>query len=324
MKNLTVVGLLMLGLGFCLGWLVKPLTVVDPAVQAISGKPAVASVPEPIQDAPPPGKHAIREAPVTKTAGTPSEAQMNQAKTMQAEMSKKMVDGLRAKFTTRIERLAENLDLTADQEAQLTAWLDGQMKEMGNLDISGSGFAGNTRMPTEKSMEEQLALSLSAGQKDALQEFKGREHQSKVDTTALKSLSKLQGIIQFEEGQRDEVYKVLTESAEASLLAEDDKPDVTKMFTEGMGIEMDPYDLGLAQAMSSMRSDPTRNGESPASSQEMAKTIRETVDKRIDDKVEQLRPVLNDRQLELYRNELKTKGLGVYGPMLMGMEKGSD
>ena len=34
--------------------------------------------------------------------------------------------------------------------------------------------------------------------------------------------------------------------------------------------------------------------------------------------VDLLRPVLNDKQLETYRNELKTKGLGFYGQAFGG------
>ena len=65
--------------------------------------------------------------------------------------------------------------------------------------------------------------------------------------------------------------------------------------------------------------DPSK-AEGAHDSKEMMKHLREVIDKRIDEKVERLRPVLNDKQLELYRSELKSKGLGVYGPMMMGQE----
>ena len=52
----------------------------------------------------------------------------------------------------------------------------------------------------------------------------------------------------------------------------------------------------------------------------MEKRLREAFDKRIEAKVEALKPVLNQKQLDQYRTELKTKGMGIYGPMLMGME----
>jgi len=54
----------------------------------------------------------------------------------------------------------------------------------------------------------------------------------------------------------------------------------------------------------------------------MVQKLRETIDKRIDAKVDLLRPVLNEKQLEQYRSELKSKGLGIYGTVLSGMEAG--
>ncbi len=52
----------------------------------------------------------------------------------------------------------------------------------------------------------------------------------------------------------------------------------------------------------------------------MAKNMRELIDKRIEEKINQLRPVLNDKQLARYREELKSKGMGIYGTAIMGME----
>ena len=137
---------------------------------------------------------------------------------------------------------------------------------------------------------------------------------------SLKSLSKLQGIIEFEDGQRDEVYKILTKNAEATALAESKKPDMAKMFTDGMGIEIDPYDLGFQQAMNDSITEMGTEGEASPDQEQMAKKMREMIDKRIEEKITQLRPVLNDKQLALYREELKSKGMGVYGSTMMMME----
>jgi len=234
----------------------------------------------------------------------------------------------REKLERQIERLAENLNLTAEQKRGLTTWLDDQMKKLEGMDFtdpkSMAGIPELSKALTNNALEDQLASSLTADQKTALADFKDREHHEKVDSMALKHLSKLQGIIDLKEGQREEVYKVLSESAEASVQSENDKPDMTKLFTEGMGIEMDPYDLGLQQAMTESMGDPSMMSQAGGDQKQMAKNLREIFDKRIDAKVDQLRPVLNDTQLEQYRAELKSKGLGVYGPMLMSMESAPD
>lgn len=331
MKNLIPFGFLMLLLGFAIGWLVKPMPVAGGASPAAVMAPSKTTGPAGAivsEETPVPGKHIQREAIVKKTSDKPTGEQMDQAmdqaKKMQAEMSKAMVKRQRDKFEQQINLLTENLSLSADQKSKLTTWLDEGMKKLEGLDFtdpkSMSSLPELSKLFTEKALEDQLTPSLTDDQKAALADFKDREHRSKVDTAALKSLSKLQGVIRFEDGQRDEVYKLLADSAETSVLAESETLDMANMFTEGMGIDMDPYGLGIQQAMTEAMGDPAAMQEGAGNQKQMVQKLRETIDKRIDAKVELLRPVLNDKQLEQYRNELKSKGLGVYGTVLSGME----
>jgi len=317
----------MLGLGFTVGWLVKPdhpLQAAPVAVGPSAPKSETATVAPPSAEAPGPGKRAQRDPVVKKPSGVPTEAQMDQAKKMQADMAQSMVKRQRDKIERQIERLTAKLNLTPDQKAGLTTWLDAQMKKFENLDFTDpKSMTGLSDLFSSKGLEDQLASTLTADQQAALVDFKEGEHRGKVDAAALKSLSKLQGILEFEEGQRDEVYKILTQNAEASVLAEAEKPDVTKMFTEGMGIEMDPYDLGLQQAMTDSMMDLSKGGADTGDQKQMAVKMREIIDKRIEEKVSQLRPVLNEKQLDQYRSELKSKGLGVYGSILTSMESGA-
>lgn len=331
MKNLIPFGSLMLLLGFAIGWLVKPVPAAGGATPAAvmasskSAVPAPAKIPE---EAPVPGKHIQREAIVKKTSDGPTSEQMDQAKKMQSEMSKAMVKRQHDKFEQQIDLLTESLGLSADQKSKLITWLDDGIKKLEGLDItdpkSMSDLPELSKFFTDKALEDQLTPSLTDDQKAALVDFKDREHRTKVDTAALKSLSKLQGVIRFEDGQRDEVYKILAQTAETGVLAESETPDMTTMFTEGMGIDMDPYGLGIQQAMTESIGDPSAMQESAGDQKQMAQKLREIIDKRIDAKVDLLRPVLNDKQLEQYRGELKSKGLGVYGTVLSGMEAGRE
>jgi hypothetical protein len=330
MKNLVLVGGGMLGIGFAIGWMAKPVPSVasdEPRPAVASSKP-VAVAAQSASESPPPGKRAIRIPEVKKPEAVPAGPSSDQVKKMQEDMSKAMTGRMRSKFEARIERLAEGLNLSPEQKDQLTVWLDGKLNEFGDLDFSDPASMASmtdlTKLLTETSLDEQLSSSLNAEQKEALAEFKEREHRSKVDTAALKSLSALQGIIEFEDGQRDEVYRVLTESADARILAENDKPNFTKMFTDGMGIEMDPYDLGLSEAMTESMGAGGQAGAVPMDHKQMAKNLREVLDQRVEAKVEQLRPVLNEKQLEQYRNELKTKGLGIYSSFLIDSESSAE
>lgn len=316
----------MLGLGFAIGWVAKPAPEPKQAVAAESSfpkAPSAATAPEKAAEPRIQGKRSDRDITVMKSGMPETKEQKEMVEKMKSEMTKQLAERQRAKFGQQIERLAESLNLSASQKDALNGWLEGKISNLEKINMqdpsSMTAIGDGSAFPTMKSLEETLLPGLSEDQKAAFGEFKEKEHRGKVDTLALKSLSKLQGVIDFEEGQRDEVYKLLSEGAETTLKTEDEKPDVSKMFTEGMGIEMDPYDLGLQHVMTTVMAD-DKNLTEAAGQKEVAKKIRAAFDERIEAKVELLRPVLNEKQLGQYRTELKTKGLGVYGNMLSGME----
>ncbi len=331
MKNPFVVGLVMLCIGIGIGWVAKP--VPDAGKSGVVANSSGKSAPPPPQPGPPPaadggnpGKRAIRPPEPPKPApGMPTEEQMDQAKKMQSEMAKKMVENQRTKFQSQIDRLSENVALTDAQKSKLSAWLDERFQGFENLDFTDpvkmEEFTKQAGQLNDAALEAQLDGTLSPEQETALTDFKTRERASKVDALALKSLSNLQGLIQFEAGQRDKVYEILSESAGETLDAQSKTPDVSSMFTEGMGIEMDPYGLGIQEAFTESMGGSVKFQNDPEKQQGLAKTLREVINGRIDAKVEKLRPVLNDKQLENYRTGLQTKGLGVYGTVLETMEK---
>ena len=324
MKNNGIVGILMLGLGVLIGWVVKPAptAVVATGAAGVSASKSLASAAHtPSTEPEVVGKRAEREPAVKKPSNMPTEAQMDQARKMQADMSKDMVKRHRAKLEQQIERLGDKIQLTGAQKAGLTAWLDEQMKKMESMDLSDP--SAMAKLPevagliTNEALENQLAPSLTSEQQAALADFKDSELHLKVDALALKSLSKLQGVIEFENGQRDEIYKMLTKNAEATIAAELKDPDMSKMITEGMGIEMDPYDLGLQKIMTDSMTDLGKKGESIEGMPQIAEKMRDLLEKRIEEKIDALRSVLNEKQLARYREELKSKGMGIYQSAFM-------
>jgi hypothetical protein len=330
MKNTLLIGTVMLGLGVAIGWIARPSSdneqPANTALPAAKAEETVAKVSpsDPPPAATPPGKRVLREPAVKKPTNMPSEEDMERAKKMQGEMTKSMVERQRAKFGQHLKRLEESVGLTADQKTKMTTWLDEKMKKFGDVDFTNvESMSGLTDLMggglSTKTLEDELAKSLTAEQQTALTAFREKDLQTKVDSAALKNLSQLQGIIEFEEGQRDEVYKILSAAAQEKLLKEEEEPDPTALFTEGMGIEMDPYDLGLQSAMTEAMEDMVKPG-ADTDQKQIARSMREIIDQRINQKVEKLRPVLNDKQLEQYRAELKAKGAGIYGTALMGME----
>lgn len=260
-------------------------------------------------------KRAIRES-APKPAKPESIIDSEQMKKAQQQMGKAMAERRKVDFDRHLDKLAESLSLTDAQKSATSKWIEEKIRKVSEIDFSDPSSmtdAAALTSLTPAAMEEELKKSLSDEQKQAYAQFKEKETRAKVDSMALKSLSQLQGVVDFEEGQRDKVYEILAADAERKATAEAGRSDPASWITDGMGIDLDPYDLGLQEAMTSGFS-----GSAATDGESFKERLRKIVDDRINAKVEQLRPVLNEKQLEQYRNELKTKGTGFLGHSIMG------
>ena len=325
MKTLPV-ALATLCIGFAIGWIAKPVpgsprksAVTSPA-RANTSAPAIAS-----EDTSSRATKVDRDRASTDKPDAPSNGQNDAGKRMMEKMQTAMLDRQRRKFEQHIDLLAEKLNLTPQQKADLLAKLEDRMKSLsglmdGPMDMNPDEAkqADILKLASTSDIEEQLLPSLTPDQKVALDDFKAREHTRKVDAAALKSLSKFQGMFELDQSQQDQLFQVLTQDAESRISNESTTARLSGMFTEDMGMDMDPYDLGLQGALSDSMIQNAGSGK--MDQKEAMKKFREVVEQRIEEKVELVRPVLNDQQLERYRTELKDKGMGVYGQMFMGME----
>ena len=330
-KNQGLAVILVFVVGIAVGWFSRGAMGPGPveekaaaAVEAPANTPVPAAAVAVKEEKPAvPGKRAIRDATPKKARTEPDPEQM---KKIQGQVAKAMAGRQRAKFEQHITKLSESLSLTEAQKQGLTKWLDERIGKLESMDLtdpsSMTDLGGVVASLTNKALEEELAKSLTEEQKASLAGFKEREIQSKVDALALKNLSQMQGVLAFEEGQRDEVYKILAAAAEEKITRQAENPDPSSLFTDGMGIELDPYDLGIQDAMTEAFKGTGQPGE-VADRKAMAENLRKVIDDRISAKVDQLRPVLNEKQLEQYRTELKNKGSGFLGNALIGLE-GSD
>lgn len=314
MKHSILSGLFILVLGFGIGWLVKPAPLPKPATAVAATGPRKSTAviaPNALTETTDTARKMKRESGVSAATDMPAE---DQTAILQAtEILKEMFSLRRVKFEQHIELLSESLNLSPAQKAKIITWLDDSVKKFEDIkvDISDPNSMSEIEKEiwkhfTNKALEDQLASFLTNDQKAALADFKEREFRDQVDAFALKSLSHLQGIIQLEDHQRDEVYKLLSTGAEASVREESENYDMAKLLNEGLGVEVnpDPYDLRIMQAIANF----TELPEAPSDREHWLKNLGETIEKRIDAKVEQLRPALNDRQLEQYRTELEGFG----------------
>lgn len=228
-------------------------------------------------------------------------------------VEKALLKRLGGGLAQHMEKLSVALDLTEAQRASLGSWLEGGVKSLGSA-ASGDPKAAEELMKklTPKALEEQLLSGLTPEQKTALEEFRTKEHRSKVDAAALKSLSKIQSTIDLAEGQRDDVYRILAENADTDLKAMQDGSDPTSMVAEEFGLDLDPYGLGIGKLLEDVGAEITANGEN-ADTGKVKQRVLEAFGKRVEERVDRLRPVLNETQIERYRSELQAQGMGVLG-----------
>jgi hypothetical protein len=326
--------ILMLAAGGAIGWFLRA-GAADDQMGNEKNRPSTSVVPRPArsgeansENAPVASKRPIREAPQQETVDAIAEMLQPGSESMkdiQSQAIKMLAAQKRAQLQQRIDKLAEALGLTDVQKSGLQRWLDeriAKIESIGAEDMDKLQDDGDLiKLLTNQALEEQLLTSLTSEQRTAFDEFRTRETQSRVDAAALKSLSQMQGVIQFEGDQRDAVYQILNDTAAARIKKEDESPDSSMISLNGLGIDLDPYDLGLQNAMTEAALMSRTSGDETDRKQ-MAENFRTLIDQRIDNKVDQMRPVLNENQLEQYRAELQSKGTGILGGAMMNLESG--
>lgn len=328
-RNYGMLGLLIFVMGVAVGWVSRgiPQSQSDGSPDALMAKApakvssATQSGNESSAPSPVPGKRAIRETSPKKEKNAMFDPDSKEAKEMQDRVGKMMANRKRTALEQRITKLAESLNLTEDQKAKLMAWVDervGKLESSNLMDPTASAEA--LKAASDAGLDEKLAENLTEDQKAAFAGFKEREKQTKIDSMALKSLSQLQGVIDFEEGQRDEVYKILSESAEERLQKSAASPLSEMSMMGDFGVDIDPYGLGIQEAMQ----EAFKPEEMEKNPEGWRTGMQGIIDKCINEKVEKLRSVLNDKQLEQYRAELKNKGAGMFGGALLGDEDSHD
>lgn len=288
MKNHKLVTSLALGLGVAIGWFAKPQS-SSPALSVAAAASAARSDlrAEPSGT----GMRTQRKSRFQIGSEAPSQIDSSEKPSSDAEVSKMVIQHKQEKLDQRIEYLTGKINLTSVQKSRLTEWLKGQMKKVESVDLSspssGPVLAKLANSFTNETLEAELASSLTSEQKTALADLTKKEFRRKVDTSALKLLSKLQNELEFDEEQRDEVYQILTQNAEKNLLEESKNPgppDLNDMFGV-VGYETDPYDLRLPEVG----------------------ITNEEFDQRIRAKINQMSSILDSKQLETYRKYLESQ-----------------
>lgn len=309
--SFVILPLATLFLGIGIGWFARPM-LGEPPLNGIEGaampakdKPEASTAPSKEQR---PAK-TERERPAKAKADTEPPPAVRE---MVTKMHDQMIGRHRDSLEQHLAALQEALQLNPEQQEKMKGSIEKQISQlkalMGESKETPSTDAMRSIGP--EALDESIASSLSPEQQSAMTAFKERQKARQADAQALKDLSKLQGIMEFKEGQRDEVYRIFSESAAEALNHPDPMADFAQMTSSGVQVDMDPYGLGLQKLLT----DTMKEG-GPDNKEAVLK-FHAAADRKIEEKVEKLRPVLDEAQLERYRAELKAKGLGVYSSII--------
>lgn len=250
--------------------------------------------------------------PETKKAIEESQRRQNEM------MRKRYAD----KFDMRIAAMVKELGFNAAQEKALRSFFDEQLKK---IDMSAmTAFTGNSDSDKVKEMaaalrgdglNEFMKNHLSEDQMEGLEALQERKKNSKVESRALKDLAKLQQTLDLSDDQKDKVYNLLIEDAEKRLASQSDADFLTRSMMSSMGVEMDLGDMDMGSVMNLH----AEGDDAPKDRAALIQKMKDDRQKRIDDKVARLAPVLNETQQQQYRKSLENKG-GMFQMMIQGAE----
>lgn len=151
---------------------------------------------------------------------------------------------------------------------------------------------------------DHMADLISDEQLVKLEEIQERKKNNTIESTALKSLSKLQQALDLDDDQKDQVYDLLLEDAEKNLDSESDAELVTKTMMSGMGVDLDLESMGISELFNMSNSPDPGVTDKESLMEKMAEARQNS----INEKVERFSSILNETQQAQYRKDLESKG----------------
>lgn len=245
-------------------------------------------------------------------------------RTGQDRFRKIMAERQKNKEEATIQKLVDRLGLTDAQADKLRAYFAKNREELEALMADGDGDWRKMRRLTKSlgddALDSALADILTDEQKTAHEEMKQRDLANKVEARAYRDLATIQGILDLNPEQKDQVYAILHKDAAQKTESNREANSIVATITEGIGLDINPDDLGIGFS-GAIQSFVNRaeNGEQPSENRgEILQSIRDNQQQEIDNKVELLAPVLDEGQEDAYRTHLETRGGGLFGGLLQG------
>ncbi|MEP4077885.1 hypothetical protein [Haloferula sp.] len=309
MKIHSIFLVLALVLGIGIGWLIKPgreaAATVGVTEDNIPSRPEA----EPRGRADREGDEEV-DSPRRKTKTRTlvigdGEELTPEEQAMQDQIKKAMSDRQLKADERKIAALVEKLGLDAAQEASLREYFESRRDKIVGI-FSGDGSdASDMSNVSEKKLDELMVDILTDDQQEVYEEVKTADREKKVESRALKDLAKINGIIDLRPEQKDSVYQVLYDDAGVKVdkAAESGMSVFGAMVGDSFGVSMD---LDAAEMHDTAYLIDDETGDLDRDGQIQA--FRDARQKRVDEQVERLEPVLDEDQLSAYREHLESQG----------------
>lgn len=303
---------------FGAGWLLNNSPDEPTAVEQPQAKQAVKRVrPNNLEgttaaNTPPKSARNVLSLPAeTAEAESSKQAERQQRQeNFRKQMSDRMVGRQEKKNEAKIAHLVEKLGLTSEQEQQLRAHY---AKKIESYTALMSGDLGNMREMAN--MEKMAAVLSDDDLGGAMEEFlntdqlaeydalKSSERKNSIESSSMKSMASLQGVVTLDESQKDAVYEILYAEAEQN----EEKTSPVSSMVSAFGGGMLNIDSAMLEQRMAIDSDPSLSAE-----QKKAK-IEEVQQNSIDAKVQRFDGVLSEAQQLQYRQSLESQNQWMRG-----------
>ena len=323
MKPILVTAALCLVIGFASGWFAKSRDISEKElVQRPDTVERTRSTSRVIDDGEKARASLRKNIPGGKlTNYSKSKEKMKKTERKDSEMLRKQ---FRSRFNQRIAAINSELNLNSDQEKALRGFFDRQLAKI-NFSNSMKGDADKkTIMATAAALRgdglrDYMASYLDTEQMKALDAFQERKRNSRIEARALKEFAKLQQDLNLRDDQKDKAYALIAGDVEKQLEAQSDADYVFRavLSSTGLGIDVGDMDMDMGEMMA------LKDGQKPRSPAVTMNSFREKRQKRINEKIALLAPVLDEPQLKRYRKNLEKSG-GLLQQILMSVEKVED
>ena len=198
-----------------------------------------------------------------------------------AQIKQQMVNKEREKFENRFAKLTTELNLSPEQQAKIRATMEKSLKKM-----AADETKDLSELKKTDGLDEVTAAALDEEQMASFTAIKAKERQNRIDSKALKSLAELTPVLDLNEEQKDAVYGVLSEQAAKQQDGERASGMIGAPNSEGT-VSRAMVDSELPDSILDHLMSP------------------DDLKKRNEGKIEAMRSVLNEQQLQQYITHLE-------------------